>query len=199
MSTATFQAKDFTVTVELIDEQETVQNQLVIEAMFDKPVTATQEIKLQNSAVFSSPTEVSVEIGQIEPFVIVVEKPVTITVVEDNEIKFFVTEADLVNFPPVVITDSGTVEIASSLNASHFNRFLGICVADTLTGNNAPIKISGTITNSNWNWDVTKEIYLADGVLTQNPSGGELFSQQIANVLTPTTILITRNEPVLLG
>lgn len=197
MGTAIFESVGFTAEVEIINIDSTEENITTVEALFDKRVNVSQIVETQNKAVFSAVNEIEVVIGEVDPFVIVVEKPVTITVVEDNEIRLFTAEEDIPRNTPAMILDNGNVSIAKTNNLDSFNRFIGINTADVTTGNEARIKISGTLFDANFTWDINKEIYLSEtGELTQNPSVNAVYLQQIANVLTPTLILITHAEPV---
>jgi hypothetical protein len=197
MGIAIFESIGFTAEVEIINIDSTAENITTVEALFDKRVNISQIVESQNKAVFSSESEIFTVITQPDPFVIVVEKPVTITVVEDNEIRLFTANEDIPKNYAVGILDNGEIAIVRSTDILSFNRYIGINTADVTTGNEARVKISGTIFDANFTWDINKEIYLSEtGELTQNPSVNAVYLQQIANVLTPTLILITHAEPV---
>lgn len=72
--------------------------------------------------------------------------------------------------------------------------------ADTVLGitlNTTTVKLFGKVTNSLWNWDITKPIFLGtNGLLVQDISGVEKFLQRIAIPLTPTTIFLDLFDPV---
>ena len=138
------------------------------------------------------------KISSPEPFNIVIEKPTTITVVEDNEIILFIANEDIQPYQPVFINNDDTVSVASGDAIESLNRFLGINTALVTQGQQARVKIMGTLYDDNFNWDVNKEIYIGNGILTQNPDANTVYIQQVANVLSSKLILITHNEPTLL-
>lgn len=197
MATGIIENKSFSnIAVEDISVESIAENIITVQALFDIPVTGILTEVTKTTAVFSK-QEINITIANPEPFVIVVEKPTTITVVEDNEIKLFIADEHIPKNTPVIILDNGNVATARTNTLNSYNRFVGINTADVTTGNQARVKISGTLFDANFNWDINKEIYLSEtGELTQNPSINAVYLQQIANVLTPNLILITHSEPV---
>lgn len=196
MSKAIFQTENFITEVISDEPLGTFANITTAEALFNKQITASSLTQSQNSALFG--TEIfTTTIDIPQPFVVVVERPVSITVVEDNEIYLFIADMDIPKNQPVVILDNGRITLALTSTLDHFYRFIGINTADVLAGEQASIKVSGTIVDSGFSWDVNKDIYLHQaGGLTQEPTISALWSQQVANALTPTMLLISHNEPV---
>jgi hypothetical protein len=198
MKTATFTPSipDFNsiVTIPII---ETSSNTVVINTLFNEQVIVSEITPSNNIVTFESSPQIQVSITTVDPISVIVEKPITVTVVEDNEIKLFIADENIPKNTPVIILDNGNIAIAKTNNLDSYNRFIGINTADVQQGNEARIKISGTIFDSNFAWDINKEIYLSEtGQLTQNPTSNALYLQQIANVLTPSLFLITHSEPV---
>ena len=200
MITASFQNLN-PDTDETLDEQDLTAgatfNTVVVNVLFENIDVQVSEENVDNTAVFSLPNNFQVVITEPDPLNVIIERVSSTTVVEDSEVIVLTANEDILVYDPIAINDNGGADIAKSDTLLHFNRYLGLATSEALTGQEVVVKVAGVITNGTWSWDLDKEIYLNDdGTLTQDPDGTEAFSQQIANALTPTTIVLTRNEPV---
>lgn len=99
----------------------------------------------------------------------------------------------------VVAQVNGSVVMASNLNLSHMNNILGLTLGPANLGGELQIQFSGYIVEPSWSWNLTKAIYLStNGLLTQTmPTTG--FLQQIGTVISSNKVLISIQEPILLG
>lgn len=93
------------------------------------------------------------------------------------------------------------VQYASSDNILDVGKVLGITLGASLTGSSISIVREGEIEEPSWNWLLDMPIFLSsNGQLTQVvPSYPTYaFSQILAFPITPTRILVTIREPILL-
>lgn len=198
MGIALFKKQEFSSELSLENNNVLIEDATTVKALFNVPITVNSVETNQFTTVFNKP-EFSVVISNPEPFNIVIEKPTTITVVEDNEIRLFTANEDILPYQPVFINNDDSVSIAKSDSLESLNRFLGINTTFVSAGQQARVKITGTLYDDNFNWDVNREIYInGDGTLTQTPYAGAVYLQQVADVLSPKLILVTHNEPTLL-
>jgi hypothetical protein len=77
-------------------------------------------------------------------------------------------------------------------------RVAGISLNASINGGSVLVQYTGSLTNPNWNWDLTRPIYVGqNGQLTQVILYGAVFSCQVATPVSPNTIFIEINEVLL--
>jgi hypothetical protein len=98
-----------------------------------------------------------------------------------------------------VYYDPNTKEVlvASYLEESHFKKYLGISLGNYTIGEMAKIQIFGILYNNDFNFDLSKEIFVGEREITQDVSNPNIIYQQtIGNVLTEKTLYLNYNEPI---
>jgi hypothetical protein len=99
----------------------------------------------------------------------------------------------------VVYLDPTGVKYASNDDLSLLGKALGLSLGASASNANVLIKTSGEVTESSWNW-ATGPVFLGqNGLLTQvAPAPPALFSQIIAQAISPTSIIINIQSPIVL-
>lgn len=78
---------------------------------------------------------------------------------------------------PVYITPSGSIR-RSSITDLTTNSVIGLLKTSSTIGVDAEVVLQGVLEDSNWNWDLSKPVFVGvNGSLTQNPSGS--FIKQV--------------------
>jgi hypothetical protein len=98
----------------------------------------------------------------------------------------------------VAFSDNGILEYASKDNIQHANKVLGITLNAANLNEELIIRFAGVIEDISWTWNWLLPIFLStNGLMTQTPpaTGTSLV---VATPLTPTTILISIKEPIIL-
>jgi hypothetical protein len=98
---------------------------------------------------------------------------------------------------------AGRVIPYNTNNINLINTFLGIAPTGGHSQSTIEVRLQGIISNIGFNWDVSKEIYAVGetGELTQDidiTNGSMAFVHKVADVLTPTMIIITHVEPTVI-
>lgn len=102
----------------------------------------------------------------------------------------YITAESIPAFSIVTTNSSGNLILASSANVLHVNKCLGLTRILAAPGAQVIVTYYGRITNNQWNFDITKGIFLGlNGVVTQNPFTG-VFTQSIGYPITSNTINI---------
>ena len=98
----------------------------------------------------------------------------------------------------VVIQNSDdTVSYASSDNASHANRILGVTTHAATAAAEIAIQLSDIMTEVSWSWEPNAPVFLgSDGMLTQDINSTGLFFLQVGTALSATKLLIDKQIPV---
>lgn len=98
----------------------------------------------------------------------------------------------------VVVNDSGQLIYADAATVSHAYRVVGIVISATTSGNTVQVLQGGKASDSSWSWLRGSPIFVGgNGLLTQTaPSSG--FILPIAIVVSPTTIFVKVQDPILL-
>jgi len=100
----------------------------------------------------------------------------------------------------VYADDNGYPQYASSLVSAHAFRILGLSVNAAGTGELLNIANTQEVVESSWSWDVTKPLWLdVNGLMTQTPPVGGVFSLVIAIPITPTKIFVRVHQPIMLA
>lgn len=90
----------------------------------------------------------------------------------------------------VKINPLGQLEKCSASNLTHIYGLIGLAKQNGNTGEVITIAEDEFFTNSSWNWNPDKPVFLGiNGALTQNLTG-LLFIQQVGTALSPTKIVI---------
>ena len=92
-----------------------------------------------------------------------------------------------------IITQEG--EIADTTSEAHENIILGMSLYNALTNETTVIRIGGEIINVDWNWDISKPIWINGTSIAQTPPDfindpTQKWVKIIAKVLEPTKIFI---------
>lgn len=94
---------------------------------------------------------------------------------------------------------NGRGDYASSSDLDDQNRVLGISFTSASAGQTFKIMLNGRITDSSWNWDMSKAIYVGtDGELIQQPPSGAKFSLQVAVPFDDDGAQVRIMQPVML-
>lgn len=98
----------------------------------------------------------------------------------------------------VVIQNSDdTVSYASSDNASHANRVLGVTTHAATATAEIAIQLSDVMAEVSWSWEPNAPVFLSsDGMLTQDINSTGLFFLQVGTALSATKLLIDKQIPV---
>jgi hypothetical protein len=96
----------------------------------------------------------------------------------------------------VKVNSLNQLERCSSHNLAHLNTLIGLAKQTGNIGDIVAVSEDEFMTNSSWNWQPDKPVFLGtDGALTQTLIG-VLFVQQVGVALTPTKIVIRISQPI---
>lgn len=100
----------------------------------------------------------------------------------------------------VMLDANGELVYASSTNAAHMGRVVGITTQAAEAGEMCNVQSSAPMNESSWAWaSETDPILLgADGALVQQPDAGAKFLQVLAFPISTTAAFISLREPILL-
>jgi hypothetical protein len=99
----------------------------------------------------------------------------------------------------VIVDDDGLLYYADRSNPDHFNRILGITTGAVIQGDYPTVRTMGIMTESTWNWNLTKFIYLStQGYLTQTPPSSG-FLLELGWPVTETSMRIVIRNPIILA
>ena len=102
--------------------------------------------------------------------------------------------ANIPAFSPVISTG----KVADSSNPSQsFGRVIGVASAAISSGSAGQVITSGLVTNPLWSWTTGDPIFVNGTSLASTPPSSG-FVQQIGTALTPTSIVVSITDPVLL-
>jgi hypothetical protein len=95
-----------------------------------------------------------------------------------------------------LITADG--QVADSNNLAHFNKVVGIVMADVLSGAIASAIVEGEVTDPSWAWPGANYLLFLNGTVlsASPPSSG--FSQLIGLTRSAQTVFIRLSVPILL-
>ncbi len=98
----------------------------------------------------------------------------------------------------VIRDNAGFVQYASATIATHAGRVIGITTTAVSSGP-VVVQSASTVTESSWNWTPNLPVYVGlNGVPTQTPVVGAVFSQIWGMALTATQVLIVIRDPIVL-
>jgi hypothetical protein len=103
----------------------------------------------------------------------------------------------------VMFDSAGVVAYATSKNALHARRVVGMTLNAASIGGELSIRLLGDIVEPTWSWNVNLPVWLGDnGVLTQtepSKAAGDAFSLVVGFAMTPTRVYLKTTEPVFLA
>lgn len=96
----------------------------------------------------------------------------------------------------------GYIYRASTADASHGNRVIGITINSVIQYTAPEIITRGRMLDNSWSWDVTKPIFFdANGILTQSvptfPTA--VYSLIVAFALSPNSLFVDIKHPIYLA
>lgn len=98
----------------------------------------------------------------------------------------------------LIATGASGAAYASSADASHYSRVVGISVGAASLGAAVEVQSSGPMEELGWSWIPGQDLWLgSNGLLTQTYPAGAAFSQRLGFALSPTRIWVDISEPVL--
>lgn len=101
-------------------------------------------------------------------------------------------------YQPVIydMTDN-KVYPAYASNISHFKHYIGICLNDYEPGDIANIQVYGLLYDIDFNYNTTNELFVGEGILTQNLNIPNIaYQQSVGNILTKNTIFLSYCDPI---
>jgi hypothetical protein len=111
-------------------------------------------------------------------------------------LQYAATAGENIGVYKLVRVAAGTVYLADKDNVAYVNDTLGLTMSVSTTGNPVDIQVGGEMTNVGWAW-TAGSVFMGDsGELTQTPPTVGIL-QKIGTVLTPTSILIDIDDPIL--
>lgn len=139
----------------------------------------------------------AISLDAIKAYIGVIPAATTQALTSDSVIKLPAGEA--LSGHRVVIQLNGLAMYGSSSNLDHLNKVIGITKDSAVLGAETNIQFRAYMDEPSWHWATDRAIFLGlGGTLTQSvPTSG--YVQQIATVITPTRILISIQEPIVLG
>jgi hypothetical protein len=97
----------------------------------------------------------------------------------------------------VIAVNNGQAYLPSSSIVGDAFKIVGVSELSANAGNNIKAVIAGVISDSSWNWQQNKPIFLGDnGTLTQSLAGS--FLKRMATAISNQTILINQSEATFL-
>lgn len=97
------------------------------------------------------------------------------------------------------IVEDGVASYASSSNAGHANRIVGVSLTAADAGAPVSLRTAGALTDASWSWDASKLVFCGEsGHLTQTPPSSG-FSQPVAVATAAATIEIGIRTATLLA
>lgn len=112
---------------------------------------------------------------------------------------FLPTNSPIGGYRVIVSDASGYALHADYTNLNHASCILGVSTTAVTDNSTLTIRSSGFLEEATWNWTLYQPIYLGvDGVLTQTPPASG-FIQIVANVITPTKLLINIKDPIVIS
>lgn len=116
------------------------------------------------------------------------------TLLANNQLELTCAEMVLESYA-VRLNALNQLENCSAYNLDHINSLIGLAKQTGNIGDSITIHEDEFMTNSAWNWDPNKPVYLGlNGTLTQSPLG-VLYLQQVGIALSPTKLVIRISQP----
>lgn len=119
----------------------------------------------------------------------------------NNQVQY-TTAAAIGGHRVVILTNDGTVAIASADDITSATRVIGITVNAADINTQVLIQTQEELDDPSWFWDMSHPVYLGlNGVLTQVPptSPGSAFSMVVGFPITSTSLFINLREPIVLS
>jgi hypothetical protein len=102
----------------------------------------------------------------------------------------------------VTLNDEGKVVYVKSTLIFHTGRIIGVTLGAATVDDEVTVRGTGVIEEPSWNWDVDLSIFLSgDGFLVQDEpsnSNGDMFSQIVGFPISPTSMHVSIQNPIIL-
>ena len=109
----------------------------------------------------------------------------------------FVASQDLDAYT-VVYIENGKLWIASADDLAQVEKQFVMVLKDVQSGGLASVIVEGQVVNPDWDWDVSKSIYLGMGGELTQEFDSALFLNRIATPLSPKVIYIKPDKSIVL-